>query len=291
MIDPSTEIIFLDEAYSNLLDVDDWKILCQGGYTSHDTKWKRAKGFNCQATMYITCQTEMDFGAKHNPAMDRRLNKYFFQSLHDVKPEVHRWLREHAMDCIVWASQQAPRVASTESSTTTDLASGLSQQDLTDIVTVQLLDESEETPAIVNEDNEARSSQSNDDDEDSDVENEEDSDDELGIVALRNELSDCDSQSLKSRQLRLLLARAEDVHRQNKQARKSHRQRQLERRRKTLVEFGVLDERQAIELITDPEAPLPAEIQKKWDEACRKRKEREEVIVYNGHNIYCAFSI
>ena len=42
MIDSSTEIIFLDEAYHNLLDIDDWKKICQGGFTSHGVKWKKA---------------------------------------------------------------------------------------------------------------------------------------------------------------------------------------------------------------------------------------------------------
>ena len=81
MIDSSTEVIFLDEAYTNLLDIDDWKIIRQGGFTSHDVKWKKAQGFQCRTSMYITCQQEMDFGEAHNDAMNRRLNKYFFQSL------------------------------------------------------------------------------------------------------------------------------------------------------------------------------------------------------------------
>ena len=46
MIDSSTEVIFLHEAYSNLLDIDDWKIICRGGFTSHDVKWKKAQGFH-----------------------------------------------------------------------------------------------------------------------------------------------------------------------------------------------------------------------------------------------------
>ena len=29
-IDSSSEVIFLDEAYANLLDIDDWKIIFQG---------------------------------------------------------------------------------------------------------------------------------------------------------------------------------------------------------------------------------------------------------------------
>ena len=105
MIDSSTEVIFLDEAYANLLDIDDWKIICQGGFTSHDVKWKQAKGFHCRASMYITCQQEMDFGKAHNDAMNRRLHKYYFKSLPHVDPEANHWLREHAMDCIVWAQR------------------------------------------------------------------------------------------------------------------------------------------------------------------------------------------
>ena len=42
MIDDLTEVIFLDEAYPGLLDIDDWKIMCQRGFTSHDSKWKKA---------------------------------------------------------------------------------------------------------------------------------------------------------------------------------------------------------------------------------------------------------
>ena len=41
MIDSSTEVIFLDEAYMNLFDIDDWKIICQGRFTSHDVKWRK----------------------------------------------------------------------------------------------------------------------------------------------------------------------------------------------------------------------------------------------------------
>jgi len=101
MIDSTTEVIFLDEAYTNLLDIDDWKITCPAGFTSHDVKWKRAQGFHFRTSMYITCQQEMDFGEAHNDVMKRRLNKYFFQSLPHVELEANQWLREHAMDCIV----------------------------------------------------------------------------------------------------------------------------------------------------------------------------------------------
>jgi len=64
-------VIFIDEAFAGLLDVDDWKI-CQGGFTSHDAKWKKAEGFYCTPTMFVTCQADVDFGTDHNEAMDRR---------------------------------------------------------------------------------------------------------------------------------------------------------------------------------------------------------------------------
>lgn len=46
MIDNSTEIIFLDEAFPGLLEIDDWKILCQGGFTSHDVKVEEGRGIS-----------------------------------------------------------------------------------------------------------------------------------------------------------------------------------------------------------------------------------------------------
>lgn len=36
MINPTTEVISLDEAYTSLMEPDDWKLLCQGSYISHD---------------------------------------------------------------------------------------------------------------------------------------------------------------------------------------------------------------------------------------------------------------
>ena len=81
-------MIFLDEAHRDLLDVDYWKIICQGGSSlTMPVEWKKAEGFRCRASMYITCQREMDFGDAHNNAMNRRLHKYRFKSLPHVEPE------------------------------------------------------------------------------------------------------------------------------------------------------------------------------------------------------------
>ena len=87
MIDSSTAIIFLDKAFPALLQIDDWKMFRQGGFTSYDVMWTKARGFHCTSSMYISCQTEIDFGAAHDKAMARRLHKYNFRSPPRVKSE------------------------------------------------------------------------------------------------------------------------------------------------------------------------------------------------------------
>ena len=142
MIDSSTEIIFLDEAFSGLVEVHDWEILCQGVFTSPDVKWKKAKGFHCSASMYITCQTMLDFGVAHNEAMDKRLHKYCFKCpLPHVNPEANEWLKQHAMDCIGWVQKI---VGNNEGSATLEVVfheHDLPEDDLKNILTVSLINE------------------------------------------------------------------------------------------------------------------------------------------------------
>ena len=147
MIDKSTEVIFLDEAFAGLLDVDDWEIICQGGFTSHDSKWKKAEGFNSTATMYITCQAEMDFGAGHKEALESRLNKFFFKSLPHVVPEANKWLRENPMECIVWAQKISGNTPQNVMTTPVGQGDDLPEEELQNILAVSLVDEGvEECP-------------------------------------------------------------------------------------------------------------------------------------------------
>ena len=81
LVDKNSQIIFLDEAQVGLLDADDWKILTQGGLTAHDHKYKKTTPAVIRCPMFITCQTELDFGKKHNAAMATRLRKFRFRSL------------------------------------------------------------------------------------------------------------------------------------------------------------------------------------------------------------------
>ena len=73
MINSSTEVIFIDEATEKTLDIDDWKVLTQGGYTAHDVKYQTARAFINKCPMLITAQHKLDFGPVDQPAMERRL--------------------------------------------------------------------------------------------------------------------------------------------------------------------------------------------------------------------------
>ncbi|CAH3036517.1 unnamed protein product, partial [Porites lobata] len=72
MITPFTEVIFIDEATECTLDIDDWRILTQGGYAAHDVKYQSARAFINRCPMLITSQRKLEFGPADQPAMERR---------------------------------------------------------------------------------------------------------------------------------------------------------------------------------------------------------------------------
>ena len=81
MINKNTEVIFIDEASSATLDVDDWKIITQGGYTACDVKYRTAKSFYNRCPMFMAVQKKLEFQPEDQPAMDRRIRYYMFKSL------------------------------------------------------------------------------------------------------------------------------------------------------------------------------------------------------------------
>ena len=107
MITPFTEVIFIDEATEHTLDIDDWKILTQGGYAAHDVKYQSARAFINRCPMLITSQRKLEFGPVDQPAMERRLRTYTFRSLPRPKKKASNWMRTHPMDCVLWAAQKA----------------------------------------------------------------------------------------------------------------------------------------------------------------------------------------
>ena len=92
MITKSTEVIFIDEVSTSTMDIDDWKILTQGGYTACDVKYQRARSFINRYPMLITAQQKLQFKVEDQPVMDRRLRNYTFKSLPAPKKRAADWL-------------------------------------------------------------------------------------------------------------------------------------------------------------------------------------------------------
>ena len=104
LVDENTQVIFLDEAHSKMMDPDDWKMLTQFGITAHDRKYKTSSLSVIRCPMFVRCQNDMDFGAEHNVAMNVRLKKFSFKTLRSPRVAgVQEFLWSNAMDCIVWA--------------------------------------------------------------------------------------------------------------------------------------------------------------------------------------------
>ena len=120
MINQFTEIIFIDEAEENTLDISDWKVLTQGGYAAHDVKYQTARSFINKCPMLITAQHNLQFGTVHQPAMDKRLRTYHFKKLPNPKEKAVSWLRKHPMECVAWAAEQAKGCASEAETEDTD---------------------------------------------------------------------------------------------------------------------------------------------------------------------------
>ena len=116
MITKLTEVIFIDEASTSTMDIDDWKILTQGGYTVCDVKYQTARSFINRCPMLITAQQKLHFKAEDQPAMDRRLRNYTLKSLPAPKKRAADWLRKHPMECVAWAAKNARRAEEEEDS-------------------------------------------------------------------------------------------------------------------------------------------------------------------------------
>ena len=86
MINKATKVIFIDEASISTMEIDNWKILTQGGYTAAGVKYQTAKSFINRCPILLTAQQKLQFKPEEEqPAMDRRLLNYTFKSLPDQR--------------------------------------------------------------------------------------------------------------------------------------------------------------------------------------------------------------
>ena len=255
MISKSTEVIFIDEASTSTMDIDDWKILTQGGYTACDVKYQTAKSFINRCPMLLTAQTKLQFKPEDQPAMDRRLRNYSFKSLPAPKKSATAWLRRHPMECIVWAAAQARACMTSDSedelsdeeSADDGVLAATDKEQIRALCMDEVLDERDGSPVGVSVQG---ATDETEDDSDASSQNDQ------TISALRRVMEQCSQTSLRHRQVSAML-----------QARLSERDRQRQaeeavyrRRQENLLSKGVAREHVAL-LPRDTSEPMPTQIE------------------------------
>ena len=244
MINKATEVIFIDEASISTMEIDDWKILTQGGYTAADVKYQTAKSFINRCPMLLTAQQKLQFKPEDQPAMDRRLRNYTFKSLPEPKEKAAEWLRKNPMHCVVWAAEKARRANNDDDSDDTgdsdeDQAANfdgslelekdaLRSLSLADALTSTIEEQSGETST--REDREIPRESTDEECFDSDQ-------DEM-VAMLERALEQCSPMSLRYRQLsQMRQARLKEV-----QTAKGFEERMYQDRREYLLSRGVTEE-------------------------------------------------
>ncbi|CAH3146172.1 unnamed protein product [Porites lobata] len=233
MIGKNTEVIFIDEATPSTLDVDDWKILTQGGYTACDVKYKTAKSFFNRCPMFMTAQQKLQFKEEDQQGMDRRLRYYFFKRLSSPKKKTAQWLRKHPMECVVWAASKA-RVDTDEKESSDD-----------DDEDAERNTPNDEGPLLETE----KEDTAGDDNGDQIVDADE------TTHALKNSLAQTLPGSLDNRHLSLLL----EKHLQQNEERMRREIQRHERHQQCLRSKGVSEENERL-LPHNPNEPLPTPI-------------------------------
>lgn len=268
MINHFTEVIFVDEANPSTLDIDDWKILTQGGYTACDIKYQTAKSFINRCPMLLTAQQKLEFGPEDQPAMDRRLRNYVFKSLPNPRKKAAEWLRKHSMDCVVWASTKARPTTDQEESSDSSLeeeqiGDGVLKDEEKDALrTLPLADVW--TDALEETGEPATTADAASDDQ-------VDSDDDQRIRNLRTALGLSSTGSLRHRQIASILhTRVREKEEQNRRKHELH-----EARRSFLRERGVSSEIAEL-LPEDPDAAMPSQIQRQLQEHCDEQEAHQE---------------
>ena len=206
--------------------------------------------------------------------MNQRLHNYVFKTLPHVEPEANKRLREHAMDCILWAQKMAD--ADSGNNTVTTQAwkgDGLAAEDVRKILSVSLVEENLESSSHP----ECRmqcETQTNQISSQSEEDSEEGSSYEGDLSKLRRAVEKALPDGIRHRQLKMLLKNAEKRQEAVRRHNETMRDYRLAGRRRMLVNLGVVSESQANRLVTDPESPLPSSLQQREHQAIEEWKER-----------------
>lgn len=261
----------------SIMDVDDWKVITQGGWTAHDCKWKDGKGFINNAPIFITCQKELDFGSEEdNLAMDNRLNKYFFRSLLNIKKEAAGWIKDHPMHCIIWAAQQCEQLSSQdkddEACENVFASTGLSREDRWAIVSLNL-DSEPQTDIGEQEVSESLTLASSQEEEIRDEESTTDDDHIMELLITAKTLSGHNIGKARMIDRLIQMVKAQQRHIQEQQSR--HRAAEHAKRVDRLKRLGV-DEDLLDLLPMDPYATMPSQLRQQISQLQGEKKKREE---------------
>lgn len=234
--------------------------------------------------MFITCQKEMDFGEDHNAAMNVRLRKFHFKTLRSQPVAgAMKFLKEHAMDCIVWASSMAvtpvdelpPPVPETVQGDTTfddeerERIRNFNMDD-SDSGDAMVDEDSQETPARNQESGEESEGTSDNDDNSSYAKGWERSYEE--IARLREQQP---RNSLKRRQLELLGAGVKQFREDCDRRADLAKEQFLQETRARWIALGMMKEQDA-DLLHSVDGPYHPNIEKTREEYFAKKKAEEE---------------
>ena len=272
-------MIFIDEASVSTMEIDDWKILTQGGYTAADVKYQTAKSFINRCSMLVTAQQKLQFKPEDQPAMDRRLRNYTLKSLPEPKKKPAGWLRKNPMHCVVWAAEKARWVNNDDDSDDPGDSDGdqpanfdgsLPEVEKDALRSLSLADAL--TSTIEEQSGENSTRKDREVPRESTDEERPDLDQDEMVAGLERALEQCSPMSLRYRQLsQMLQARLKEV-----ETAKEFEERMYRDRRQNLLSRGVTEEHVAL-LSRDSSDPLPTPIQRDLDVANAQAR-REELV-------------
>lgn len=105
MLNPETQLVFVDELNEELLTAEQAKAVLQGGFMPVPRKHKTAEGLEYNSPFFITGQRVPNWGPEEDENVKRRLEIFLTKPLMTTRPEIAEWLSNNSMPCIVWAAQ------------------------------------------------------------------------------------------------------------------------------------------------------------------------------------------
>ena len=108
MLDPLTQLIFVDEFSDHTISAEIAKRVLQSGFFVTAEKHKKGRHFQNKANFYLTAQERPDWG-KENVNVYERLEPFEMKPLSSINRDIASWLTDNAIDCVVWAGAEIKR--------------------------------------------------------------------------------------------------------------------------------------------------------------------------------------